>query len=56
MIAIDEMPIRIEDCIKYGYSEKGKEILKYKKHKHSKKRLTLLMAISCNSIIGSHYA
>ena len=45
-------PIRIKYCIKYRYSEKGKEILKYKKHKHSKKRLTLLLAISCNSIIG----
>lgn len=52
MIAIDEMPIRIDDYTKYGYSKKGVEILKFKKHKQTKKRLTLLMAISSNSIIG----
>ena len=52
MIAIDEMPIRIEDYTNYGYSLKGIEIKKVAKHKNTKKRLTLLKAISNNSIIG----
>jgi transposase len=52
MISIDEMPIRVEDLTNYGYSKSGVEIKKVAKHKFTKKRLTLLKAISKDQIIG----
>ena len=38
------------NIINYGYSEKGKEILKITKHSKNKERLTLLSSISKDSI------
>ena len=47
---IDESSFCIDDIINYGYSKKGKEILKITKHSRNKERLTLLSSISKDSI------
>jgi len=47
---IDESSFCINDMINYGYSEKGKEILKITKHSKNKERLTLLSSISKDSL------
>jgi hypothetical protein len=40
---IDETSFCVNDIINYGYSEKGKEILKITKHSKNKERLTLYL-------------
>ena len=47
---IDESSFCIDDIFNYGYSKKGKEILKITKHSRNKQRLTLLSSISKNTI------
>jgi transposase len=47
---IDETSFCVNDVINYGYSEKGKEILKITKHSKNKERMTLLTSISKDSI------
>lgn len=47
---IDETSFCVNDIINYGYSEKGKEILKITKHSKNKERMTLLSSISKDSI------
>jgi hypothetical protein len=47
---IDETSFCVNDIINYGYSNKGKEILKITKHSRNKERLTLLSSISKDSI------
>ena len=47
---IDETSFCINDIINYGYSEKGKEVLKITKHSKNKERLTLLSSISKDTI------
>jgi len=47
---IDETSFCIDDIINYGYSKKGKEILKITKHSRNKERLTLLSSISKDSV------
>ena len=47
---IDETSFCIDDIFNYGYSEKGKEILKITKHSKNKERYTLLSSISKDSI------
>jgi transposase len=47
---IDETSFCIDDIFNYGYSKKGKEILKITKHSKNKQRLTLLSSISKNTI------
>ena len=43
---IDETSFCVNDVINYGYSEKGKEILKITKYSKNKERMTLLTSIS----------
>jgi len=47
---IDETSFCVNDIINYGYSEKGKEILKITKHSKNKERLTLLTSISKDTL------
>jgi len=47
---IDETSFCIDDIFNYGYSQKGKEILKITKHSRNKERFTLLSSISKNTI------
>jgi transposase/DNA-binding protein Fis len=47
---IDETSFCVNDIFNYGYSNKGKEILKITKHSRNKERLTLLSSISKDSI------
>jgi transposase len=47
---IDETSFCVNDIINYGYSEKGKEILKITKHSKNKERLTLLSSISKDTL------
>lgn len=47
---IDETSFCIDDIFNYGYSKKGKEILKITKHSRNKERFTLLSSISKNTI------
>jgi len=47
---IDETSFCVNDIFNYGYSEKGKEILKITKHSKNKERLTLLSSISKDTI------
>ena len=47
---IDETSFCIDDIVNYGYSKKGKEILKITKHSRNKERLTLLSSISKDSV------
>ena len=47
---IDETSFCINDIHNYGYSEKGKEILKITKHSKNKERLTLLSSMSKDTI------
>ena len=47
---IDETSFCINIIINYGYSKKGKEILKITKHSKNKERLTLLSSISKDSL------
>jgi hypothetical protein len=47
---IDETLFCVNDIINYGYSEKGKEILKITKYSKNKERLTLLTSISKDTL------
>jgi transposase len=47
---IDESSFCVNDIVNYGYSEKGKEILKITKHSKNKERLTLLSSISKDTL------
>lgn len=47
---IDESSFCVNDIVNYGYSEKGKEILKITKHLKNKEKLTLLSSISNDTI------
>ena len=47
---IDETSFCIDDIFNYGYSKKGKEILKITKYSRNKERFTLLSSISKNTI------
>jgi hypothetical protein len=47
---IDECSFCINDYSNYGYSEKGKEIVKVTKHKKSQQRITLLASMSNEGI------
>lgn len=52
-IFIDETSFCINDHKRYGFGMKGEEINKNWKHKHNKKRLTTIAAISFNGIIAT---
>ena len=52
-IYIDESSFCVNETVNYGYSNKGKEINKIIRHKHTKKRYTLLAAISNSKIVSS---
>ena len=51
VIFIDESSFCINDIADYGYSTKGVKINKLLRHKHNKKRYTLLAAISNKNIV-----
>lgn len=51
VIFIDEVSFCIDDHKRYGFGLKGEEIKKNWKHKHNKKRLTTIAAISLNGIV-----
>lgn len=52
VIYIDESSFCVNLRKNYGYSKKGKEINKFIRHKHNKKRNTLLAAMSNNKIVA----
>jgi transposase len=52
LISIDESGFNIDDITNKGYSMKGFPINKLLKHKHNKKHMNLLMAISNNEVIA----